>query len=33
MDNLTLPAGRLSVTALTALGFGALIFKVDPERT
>jgi hypothetical protein len=30
---LALPAGRLSVTALTASGFGILINKVNPERT
>jgi hypothetical protein len=36
MDNLALTGGRLSLTALTALGFGAggtRYCKVDPERT
>jgi hypothetical protein len=36
MDNLAPPVGRLSVKALTALGFGAggiKYCKVDPERT
>jgi hypothetical protein len=32
MDNLALLASTLSATALTALGFGNLILKVDRSR-